>query len=705
MSILTNRLKITFNIDAIKQDFAFIRLTRERKSNWRGAAELDYLIGKDVNAAAVMFHYGKYAYAMFKKPIDVYQLLSSIRGNKEFNDNAVIEVLPKAKLDSSEECICEAWLAQILLNSLSSSKSRFAKYHYCNLTGSLLFVRDFEGKTKDYLDVAKITLSSDYLVEVKIVRYRTKISVLSELKKTSDFKRKKELQNALEKPYYIFEASTGSLRRHLPRDGEVDAKLVYIECGLKGKKASMPFLEFGSMDNFYRSRAGILYTLVSRIQEDLSKYMNVEFSTLEIEHTIELNNTLLKKPEQLRLLLAEQVINIVDKVNNQESDDLVNTIKEFLYPNYVTNEKLIICNKCDKDGTLNFIIIHDDDYYDKMNLEDEYLLSTEKTYRQHITIESRDTISNTTLKTSLKELLIKRDISSRKLNLFDWNKLQLKGVWTFAAWDEDSENVIFMEIQSNGNFEFYKIDYQDIFSYQKFQRYRELMIDNESGKKNNNLEGIVISDTDDINQIFRTDEVSLPDLHKVQAIINEVETELPKNKRTGNDLANLIQEFITEIFKEDGDKFAALFDELQKFSSSELDKNRFRKLLNNKLGTNTKFTSELRHYLLTRHQIRLNFSKQKESLEDLFNAYLNINYFGETEKEAYYFVGGRKENVQFSFKDACHIRKIVAVNGSKLIFRQILPTMDVDFVRTGQSTVIPFPFKYIREYQNFSSLD
>ncbi len=65
-------------------------------------------------------------------------------------------------------------------------------------------------------------------------------------------------------------------------------------------------------------------------------------------------------------------------------------------------------------------------------------------------------------------------------------------------------------------------------------------------------------------------------------------------------------------------------------------------------------------------------------------------------------MGGRKENVQFSFKDACHIRKIRAVNGSKLIFRQLLPTMDVDFVRTGQSTVIPFPFKYIREYQNFS---
>jgi hypothetical protein len=45
------------------------------------------------------------------------------------------------------------------------------------------------------------------------------------------------------------------------------------------------------------------------------------------------------------------------------------------------------------------------------------------------------------------------------------------------------------------------------------------------------------------------------------------------------------------------------------------------------------------------------------------------------------------------------LRKIVAVGkDSKLVFSQLLATMDVDFVRTGQSTVIPFPFKYIREY-------
>lgn len=700
MSIFTNRLKITFDIDAIKQDFVFIRLERQQNGKWYGARELDYLIGKDFNAAAVMFQYGKYAYAMFKKPLDVYQFLSKIRENDEFKNNAVIEVTPKAILAGSEECICEAWLAQILLNSLSSSRSRFAKYHYCNLTGSLLLVRDFEGKNKDCLDVAKITLNSEYLLEIKTVRHRTKISILTELKNTIDNERKQQLKNALEKPNYIFEASTGSLRRYLPRDGKIDAKLTYIECGLKSKKASTPFLDFESIDNFYKSSAGVFHHIMISIQEHLSKYMDVNFCCREIDDNLPLTNTLLKSPKQLHSKLDGQAIHIVDRVNDEDSADLARRLKELLLP-YIPDEKLITVGKGDKKDALNFRIIHDADFYEKRGKKDEYLPSIDKFQRQHLTIESTINVTEAIVKTIIKEQLIKRDISSRTLNLFDWAKLELKGVWTFAAWDEDKNDVIFMEIQPNGNFEFYEIEDQTIFNWEKFDKYRKFMTDSSSGEKIRTLEGLVISDAGDINQIFRTDEITIPELSKIEAIINEVETEFPENKRSGNALAALIQEFMTESSRKDNEELVTFSDELQSLGSNELDKNSFRKLLNKKLGTNTNVADELRHYLLTQHQIRLHFPKHKESLDDLFDASLNIKYFGETEKEAYYFVGDRREKIQFSFKDACHLRKIVAVNESKLIFRQLLQTMDVDFVRTGQSTVIPFPFKYIRESKNF----
>ncbi|MEH2316719.1 hypothetical protein [Nostoc sp.] len=699
MSIFTNRLNITFNIDAIKQDFVFIRLERQQNGKWYGARELDYLIGKDFNASAVMFQYGKYAYAMFKKPLEVYQLISKIR--EEFKDDAVIEVTPKAILASSEDCICEEWLAQILLNSLSSSRSRFAKYHYCNLTGSLLLVRDFEGKNKDCIDVAKITLKKGYLLEIKTARHRTKISILTELKNINpvDNKRKQELKNALDKPNYIFEASIASLRRHLPRDGEIDAKIIYIESGLKGKKASTPFLEFGSIDDFYKSRAGVFHHIMVSIHQHLSKYMDVNFSSREIDDNFPLTSTLLKSPKQLHSKLDGQAIHIVDRVNDEESADLAIRLKQLLLP-YITNEKLITVGKGDKQDALNFRIIHDADFYDKMAQEDEYLPSTDKFRRQHLTIESARNVSDAIVKTIIKEQLIKRDISSRTLNLFDWAKLELKGVWTFAAWDEERNHVIFMEIQPNGNFEFYEIEDQNIFNWEKFDKYKDAMIDSSSGNKTRTLEGLVISDTGDINQIFRSDEITIPELSKIEAIINEVETEFPQNNRSGNALAGLIQEFMTESSRKDNEELVRFSEELEILGSNELDKNSFKKLMNKSLGKSSNISSELRNYVLNKHHIRLIFSKQKENIEDLFDASLNIKYFGETEKEAYYFVGDR--NVKdYSFKDACHLRQIVAVKESKLIFRQLLQTMDVDFVRTGQSTVIPFPFKYIREYQNF----
>jgi hypothetical protein len=716
MNILTNRLKINFNIDAIKRDFVFIRLERQQNGKWYGFKELDYLIGKDFNAVSVMFQYGKFAYAMFKKTGDVYQLLSRIKENEEFQNNAVIEVTPLAILDPNKDCICEAWLAQILLNSLSASKSRFPQYQYCNLTGSLLLVQDFEGKSKDFLDVAKITITSDYLLQVEIVRHRTIISVLSELnkvKKTGDKKRITELQNALNKPSYKFEPSNASLRIHLPSDGKIDSKSIYIECGIKGKKASIPFIEFGSSDDFYKSRAGILHDVKTSIDKNLSKYMTVNFSSPEIDedNTVKLNNTLMNKPKEISELLNGQLIHIVDTVNNEESTNLITKLRKFILAEY---KKLITSGKQEKKAALNFRIIHDKLYYQKNGEADKYLASDNKTQRQNITIESNETVSLAIVKTTIKELLIKRDISSGKFTLFDWSsKLNPKGVWTFAAWDEDASHIIFMEIQPNGNFKFHKKENISLFNWEKFETYRKFMTDSSSEKKIRRLEGLVISETGDINQIFLTDEITIPALSEIEDILEQVETDFPENKRTGNDLADIVKEFLQEPSGMEIEKFNSFLEALIKIGSEPISKIDFYSLIGQYLGakrkqkdketyvSNTKEATDFRDYLLDKHQIRLKFPQDNQSKDDLFDASLNIKYFGETEKEAYYFVGDRRDKVQFSFKDACHLRKIVAVNGSKLIFKELLPTMDVDFVRTGQSTVIPFPFKYIREYLNF----
>ena len=53
---------------------------------------------------------------------------------------------------------------------------------------------------------------------------------------------------------------------------------------------------------------------------------------------------------------------------------------------------------------------------------------------------------------------------------------------------------------------------------------------------------------------------------------------------------------------------------------------------------------------------------------------------------------------------AANIREIRAVEGSKMLFEDIAPLLNVTFVRNGQLTVIPFPFKYLRESISFKNM-
>ena len=65
----------------------------------------------------------------------------------------------------------------------------------------------------------------------------------------------------------------------------------------------------------------------------------------------------------------------------------------------------------------------------------------------------------------------------------------------------------------------------------------------------------------------------------------------------------------------------------------------------------------------------------------------------------YYFVGEIGEGMRPKVVHAANIRKIEASTGSAKAFEKMLPLMSVSFVRNGQLTVVPFPFKYLREYR------
>lgn len=87
----------------------------------------------------------------------------------------------------------------------------------------------------------------------------------------------------------------------------------------------------------------------------------------------------------------------------------------------------------------------------------------------------------------------------------------------------------------------------------------------------------------------------------------------------------------------------------------------------------------------------------KEKRNELLSSCLDIKMFNGNVSE-YYFVGTIGNGMRRLINRAANIRKIEPFEDSILMFEKLLPLMNVSFVHNGQLTIIPFPFKYLREY-------
>lgn len=87
----------------------------------------------------------------------------------------------------------------------------------------------------------------------------------------------------------------------------------------------------------------------------------------------------------------------------------------------------------------------------------------------------------------------------------------------------------------------------------------------------------------------------------------------------------------------------------------------------------------------------------KERREDLLSSCLDIKLYKECAR-SHYFVGTVGEGMRQNIQRACVVRSVEGYDGAVVKFEEMLPMMNVTFVHNGQLTVMPFPFKYLREY-------
>lgn len=90
--------------------------------------------------------------------------------------------------------------------------------------------------------------------------------------------------------------------------------------------------------------------------------------------------------------------------------------------------------------------------------------------------------------------------------------------------------------------------------------------------------------------------------------------------------------------------------------------------------------------------------RDKVSREELFPSITDIKCFANDNHSLCYFSGIIGAGMRQVIPTAANIRKVDTFKFSKLFFDKLLPLMGVTFVRNGQLTVVPFPYKYLREY-------
>ena len=104
-----------------------------------------------------------------------------------------------------------------------------------------------------------------------------------------------------DKKYYTHSQYPGGLKTKTAKVLMQEKPTRMVELAIKGKKASVPFLDFQSSKHYEKSRAGILHHVLYNIQEHLSDYMSVTLSPLETLHSVELKETILKKPKHTNM--------------------------------------------------------------------------------------------------------------------------------------------------------------------------------------------------------------------------------------------------------------------------------------------------------------------------------------------------------------------------------------------------------------------
>ena len=367
----------------------------------------------------------------------------------------------------------------------------------------------------------------------------------------------------------------------------------------------------------------------------------------------------------------------------------------------------------------NIRIIHDGEYYAENEMHDPHSDNLKGYIVQHIT-EEAEHFTNTKgsspdIKKIVQELIIKGDVRECMISIFDWERLDSEKDWTFVfrkkiktKYGENAAHINHVNKKALNYFQYYrlKIDCNGEMEFDTFcdsnqdeaEEWNKIcyaydFVEDKHRGAQNQVEGLMYSDIDNIHAILLTREKTLPNISALMNTLMETDAKERVSKE-------LLLEAIDDFEKDNIDSRECISEWKSKVAAETemITKKALKKILNMRTGIASKFN----RFSHEKYGVWIDGELRKGEFEATYQIgnLLNIKYeYNEKDyldgRTFVYYVGAKSKRL--AYPNACCMRKVISL-GEELEYEEALPLMAVEFVRNSQYTVLPFPFKYLREY-------
>ena len=693
--IKTSNIKIKVNRNSIVRDYDIYKIgqdlngvDKEQRNNIR--LIVSGLSDELAPALAVLYRYGGFLYAIFKKDSFSTEELESYIHNTLTTDSPGIHAI---KLDINQQySIYPNELCQLFCNMIPNMET-YKQYN--NISGRLYYFNDSSFK-KDVVTAYNISIESlekrkpNYVIQINAESYYKLSVVLKYHPNESD-----EIRSL---PRYYVDEYDDVFKKV---NGNINDDDCFVKRNPGSKKNGYiaKDIDIQDLSHFRNSKKGMFRQFLSDFNDYFQEYINIEL--IELSET-----TVLKKfkniaTDEIKIdSLNKLGINLIDTVNNTLSSMILDSLFEQL------NQRGIQRVYKDHGGALNIILIHEPEYYSKNGLEDPHindLLTQHIIYENCIDQDNMIGVNKNILDRVLHELLIKYDVYQQKISLYDW---VCDDVVEFTTMDSEFnqkskryERIYYLaKVYPNSDLELHTISDKKSDTY---KYYEKIFKDDHDKKFFYSVKPEMLITYRDIKLLIDdTSVMVLPDL-------NEIYFRLSNYNKT-NELSQVELEDMLKSLKKKCPEYSDRIDSLIGYLNQ--DSYQYQEITNDQKGKDNpnsitpliplkdKLGKALVEFAREEYGIVLNPCLKSDVVKILQSIHILQD---ETNPNTCYYYVGKKDSMKFNLHTSCHLRSIMHLSGEKNedILNMIFNMLRVDFVRNGEYTVLPFINKYINEFK------